>query len=192
MGPYHIVCRIIMCVIVIQVLLKTFFFLRVFPVLTPVIVMLKTVIYDLRIFMLFYTILIGGFCNVFAVLGLGNAYPSKKDVSLRYLKARAAGGSSGGGGSAGLSITEVPSELNKAAKEYNALGLHMGEFMWTLRLSIGDGSIIGASKLLGTKTENRIFWLLWILITIITSVIFLNFIVAEASASYTKVTETLE
>ena len=68
----------------------------------------------------------------------------------------------------------------------------MGEFMWTLRLSIGDGSIIGASKLLGTKTENRIFWLLWILITIITSVIFLNFIVAEAGASYTKVTETLE
>ena len=179
-----------MCVIVIQVLLKTFFFLRVFPVLTPVIVMLKTVIYDLRIFMLFYTILIGGFCNVFAVLGLGNAYPSKKDVSLRYLKAKAAGGSSGG--SSGLPNTDIPSELNKAAKEYNALGLHMGEFMWTLRLSIGDGSIIGASKLLGTKTENRIFWLLWILITIITSVIFLNFIVAEASASYSKVTDTLE
>ena len=62
LGPYHILCRIIMCVIVIQVLLKSFFFLRVFPVLTPVIVMLKTVIYDLRIFMLFYIILIGGFC----------------------------------------------------------------------------------------------------------------------------------
>ena len=83
-------------------------------------------------------------------------------------------------------------QINKAAKEYNALGLHMGDFMWTLRLSIGDGSIIGASKLLESKAENRIFWLLWILITIITSVIFLNFIVAEASASYTKVTETLE
>ena len=43
LGPFHIVCRTIMCVIVLQVLLKTFFFLRVFPVLTPVIVMLKTV-----------------------------------------------------------------------------------------------------------------------------------------------------
>jgi hypothetical protein len=30
------------------------------------------------------------------------------------------------------------------------------------------------------------------MVTIITSVIFLNFIVAEASASYVKVTETLE
>lgn len=36
--------------------------------------MLKTVIYDLRIFMLFYTILISIFCLVFAVVGLGNSY----------------------------------------------------------------------------------------------------------------------
>jgi hypothetical protein len=33
---------------------------------------------------------------------------------------------------------------------------------------------------------------MWLLITIVTSIIFLNFIVAEASASYVKVTETLE
>jgi hypothetical protein len=62
LGPFHIVCRVIMLIIVIQVLLKTFFFLRIFPSLTPVIVMLKTVIYDLRIFMLFYLILITLFC----------------------------------------------------------------------------------------------------------------------------------
>jgi hypothetical protein len=33
---------------------------------------------------------------------------------------------------------------------------------------------------------------MWLLITIVTSIIFLNFIVAEASASYVKVTSTLE
>jgi hypothetical protein len=39
--------------------------------------------------------------------------------------------------------------LDGPAKEYNALGLHLGEFMWTLRLSIGDGSAISAcTKLL--------------------------------------------
>ena len=47
-----------MIIIVLQVLIKTFFFLRVFPELTPIIVMLKNVVYDLRIFMLFYAILI--------------------------------------------------------------------------------------------------------------------------------------
>ena len=40
--------------------------------------------------------------------------------------------------------------------------------------------------------ENIIFWLVWLLITIVTAIIFLNFIVAEASASYAKVTDTLE
>ena len=35
------------------------------------------------------------------------------------------------------------------------------------------------------------FWLMWVVAIIITNIIFLNFIVAEVSASYSKVTETL-
>jgi hypothetical protein len=58
--------------IVIQILFKTFFFLRIFPTLAPIVVMLKTVIYDLRIFMFFYMILIGMYCQTFGILGLGN------------------------------------------------------------------------------------------------------------------------
>ena len=58
LGPYHIMCKLLMIVIVLQVIIKTFFFLRIFPQLTPIIVMLKVVFYDLRIFMLFYFILI--------------------------------------------------------------------------------------------------------------------------------------
>lgn len=117
LGPFHIVCRTIMCVIVLQILLKTFFFLRVFPVLTPVIVMLKTVIYDLRIFMLFYTILLALFCQVFAILGLGNAYPNlvnaedlidKEDIrrrlTLRILKPKGGGGGGGGESAGGIDM----------------------------------------------------------------------------------------
>ena len=63
--------------------------------------------------------------------------------------------------------------------------------MWTLRLSMGDSAAIEAAKQLA-KNENILFWIVWLLITIVTAIIFLNFIVAEASASYTKVTETLE
>ena len=62
--------------------------------------------------------------------------------------------------------------------------------MWTLRFSMGDFSGIGASIYLN-KEENYVFWVLWIITVGITCIVFLNFIVAEASASYTNVTETL-
>lgn len=69
--------------------------------------------------------------------------------------------------------------------------MFIGQFLWTLRLSMGDfGSIDFTKKL--TQPENWIFWFIWILTVIITNVVFLNFIVAEASASYTAVTDTLD
>ena len=36
------------------------------------------------------------------------------------------------------------------------------------------------------------FWLIWVLSVTLTSIIFLNFIIAEASASYAKVIDDLE
>ena len=104
--------------------------------------------------MLFYTILLALFCQVFAVLGLGNAYPGlvaekdlieddKRRLLLRILKPKGGGGGGGAGDTDGL---DMDPRLNIAAKEYNALGLHLGEFVWTLRLSIGDGAAIEASK----------------------------------------------
>jgi len=75
--------------------------------------------------------------------------------------------------------------------EYQYLGMFVGQFFSTLRLSIGDfNSIDTASGL--PKYENWIFWVIWLFAVIISNVVFLNFIVAEASASYSKVTETLE
>ena len=58
-------------------------------------------------------------------------------------------------------------------------------------MSIGDNSLIEAAKNL-EQAENIVFWILWLLGVVITSIVFLNFIVAEASGSYAKVTETLE
>ena len=125
------------------------------------------------------------------MLGLGNTYiPKEEDgeapaLLLRMLKAKA---KASGGGSSEDSSAMVGVD---PAKEYRAIGLTIGEILWTLRLSLGDGAAITASKLLDTW-ENDIFWILWIIVTIVTSIIFLNFIVAEASASYVKVTEILE
>jgi hypothetical protein len=63
--------------------------------------------------------------------------------------------------------------------------------MWTLRFSMGDFSGIDASYYLHS-TENVIFWILWIMTVGLTNIVFLNFIVAEASASYSNVVETLD
>jgi len=72
-DPFQLPARILMCIIVGLLIVKTFFFLRIFPTLTPIVVMLTNVIWDLKIFLLFYTILILLFSQLFAVLGLGNA-----------------------------------------------------------------------------------------------------------------------
>jgi hypothetical protein len=191
-----------MILIVIQVLLKTFFFLRIFPTLAPIVVMLKTVIYDLRIFMLFYFVLIFMFCQVFAILGLGNKINldnySDEGSGIGRLLAKKGGG--GGSSKSTVGAQEMNADtgvdqlsgasLDESAKDYNAIGLHFGNFLWTLRVSIGDNSLIEAAKKL-EGPENIIFWLLWILVVVTTCIIFLNFIVAEASGSYAKVTETL-
>ena len=56
---------------------------------------------------------------------------------------------------------------------------------------MGDSAAITASKLLD-EGENDIFWIMWLLTTIVTSIVFLNFIVAEACASSSKVIEILD
>jgi uncharacterized membrane protein YgcG len=82
--------------IVTQVIMKTFFFLRIFPTLAPIVVMLKTVVYDLRIFMLFYMILTIMFGQTFAIIGLGNKYANVLNVVGRSLKKKGGGGGAGG------------------------------------------------------------------------------------------------
>ena len=90
-----------------------------------------------------------------------------------------------------LSAEERITLQRTLAADYKTIGLHAGEFFWTLRMSMGDFSAIGDSKAL-QHAENILFWLLWGLTVCVSCIIFLNFIVAEASASYTKVTETLQ
>lgn len=46
-GPFHISCKILMCIIVMLLIVKTFFFLRIMKTLTPLVVMLTNVFGDL-------------------------------------------------------------------------------------------------------------------------------------------------
>jgi len=57
-------------------------------------------------------------------------------------------------------------------------------------MSLGDFGFDAAMEL--NAAENYIYWVIWVLIILITCIIFLNFIIAEASASYEKVSEFLQ
>lgn len=72
MDPEDIACKILMIFIILLAVIKTFFYLKIFAALSPIVTMLANVIYDLRIFMLFYIILIVLFSLLLGVLGLGN------------------------------------------------------------------------------------------------------------------------
>ena len=74
--------------------------------------------------------------------------------------------------------------------EYEVVGLFIGNIIQTLRMSLGDFGFDAAMEL--NAAENYIYWVIWVLIILITCIIFLNFIIAEASASYEKVSEFLQ
>ena len=56
---------------------------------------------------------------------------------------------------------------------------------------MGDFAIIDTADYL-SETDNYMFWFIWLITVILTAVVFLNFIVAEASNSYTEVSEQLD
>uniref|UniRef100_A0A7S3FXQ9 Ion transport domain-containing protein n=1 Tax=Strombidium rassoulzadegani TaxID=1082188 RepID=A0A7S3FXQ9_9SPIT len=66
----------------------------------------------------------------------------------------------------------------------------LGYLFTTLRLSLGDYDFSASNYL--TVEENHLYWILWFLVLVITNIIFLNFIIAEASASYESVKSRLD
>ena len=69
--------------------------------------------------------------------------------------------------------------------------MFIGQFFWTFRVSLGDFDLFsGISEF--PDYLAWFFWFVWLLAVIISNIIFLNFIIAEASASYSHVAEQLE
>jgi hypothetical protein len=67
--PAHLSCTISMSLVLLLALMKSLFFLRIFDNLSYLVTMIRSVIYDLRIFLIFYIILISMFSLVMGVLG---------------------------------------------------------------------------------------------------------------------------
>ena len=75
------------------------------------------------------------------------------------------------------------------AAEYHNVPPFMGNILTTLRLALGDfdfGVLDNPDRPLNTK-QHILFWLVWCLMVCLSSLIFLNFIIAEVSNSYGKV-----
>lgn len=66
----------------------------------------------------------------------------------------------------------------------------MGNWFHVIRMSIGDNDFDASADL--SRENNIVFWILWVLILYITCIIFLNFIIAEACASYERVSVNIE
>jgi hypothetical protein len=137
--------------------------------MTHIVVLVWHVIMDLRVFLFSYFLFIFIISQLYAVLGLGNEYEVDIDES-EYLE---------------------PTDDDPERHIYFAIGLHAGCFLWTLRLSMGDFSIIKpVSKL--SYSENILFWLVYVLTLYVSCIFFLNFIVVEANATYQRVLNHLE
>jgi len=107
--------QFLMITVIFIMLLKTFFFLRIFEDLSFLVKMLSQVIYDLKSFMIFFIVICYMFSMLLAIIDLDN-FEFSEIESTRASKAKGT----------------YPS------MEYKYLGKFLGHFCTVIRLSIGD------------------------------------------------------
>jgi hypothetical protein len=147
-------------------LLKTFFYLRIFISMSFLVSMLKQVFLDLRPFLTMLVIIYLMFSLIFGVLDWGQ-YEYDNTEAVR-----------------GIQYTSTGPD-----KEYMLLHKVLARMIYLLRTSIGDNNFDASTYL--PVFQNALFFVFFVIATIITQIIFLNFIIAEVSNSYTIVKETL-
>lgn len=74
-------------------------------------------------------------------------------------------------------------------KEYLLMHKLFARVMFVMRISIGDFNFDATTYM--SQFDNTFFWFIFLIICVMTCIIFMNFIIAEVSASYQKVKDTL-
>lgn len=126
-GVMHLIDKTVMIMVILLAIVKTFFYLRVFESLSYIVTMLKNVIYDLRVFLIFYFMVIFLFGLIFSVLGVGNMNAPGDYKELRDDPPD--------------TYYDIPYE------EYDQVGMFVGNIIYVMRASIGDFDF-GASEFL--------------------------------------------
>jgi len=167
-DPFQILSKVVMIFVILQSIVRTFKCMRIIELYSPIVTMLQAVFYDLRIFLLFYGILVGKFSLLFSILGC--AIPNY-EINPVYTLAKA---------------QALAEDGDYYGQEYMDMHLLMARLIDTLKVSLGDLGLIGTSMDLGLE-DNILFFICLMLVIVVTFIIFLNFIIAEASASYETV-----
>ena len=172
--------QILMIFVTFMLLIKTFFFLRIFDNLTRLVIMIKEVVFQIVEFLIFYFIFIFMFSIIIGIIGVGHYnlendidimvgdYPSFEYDKLKFSTKYA---------DEGRTIIE-----SKDRKPW----AFVANVLFVLRYSLGDYGEFREIEFLNEE-ETWMFWLIWMIIVAMTSIIFLNFIIAEVSDSYEKV-----
>ena len=148
-GTWSLQSKVVIILVIFATMFRTFESLRVIQSYSYIVTMIREVMYDLRVFLTFYVILILSCTMVLDVIGR----------------------------------TQAP--------EYSTIGPLFGNLFSMLRLSLGDFefSQIDTNPLI---TMHTVFWIVWVLMVAFSSLIFLNFIIAEVSNSYARCREAIE
>jgi hypothetical protein len=78
---------------------------------------------------------------------------------------------------------------NKESKNYIYIMHYIGNFIDALRCSIGNFEVIG--RVQRNLETSVLFWCCWAVIVVIQVIICLNFIIADTTASYNKISKRL-
>lgn len=171
LDPQHIFCKIVIIIVLLMAIVKTFFYLRVFPTISYIVILLQDVVIGLKAFIIFYLMLIFLLGLIFSVLGLGN-----KNIP----------------GDLKDFVESRPDDwqVDMPNEEYNVIGPFLGSIIFVMRCSVGDFDFDATTYL--TEAENVIFWLVFVTIFFLNCIVFLNFIISEIGATYEKTREKLE
>jgi len=83
-------------------------------------------------------------------------------------------------------------QKNNEAGEYDKIGFFTGGILTTLRLSLGDFDFNFIEKNELDNNTHILFWILWFMMVVFSSLIFLNFIIAEVCNSYAEVRSNID
>ena len=109
-----------MIFVTIFLLIKTFFYLRIFPQLNELVIMIQRVMFDLSTFVMFFMMLLI-FCSlILSIIGFGNFDHTEDETVLAALEKRDEGSSSWPG------------------SEYRKIPFWLHNILTILRFSLGD------------------------------------------------------
>ena len=177
-NPFFLANKALLVSVIIYQIGKTMFFLRIFDTLSYLVTMIYTVLYDLRIFMIFYMILIFFFSLIMCVLSMCNyKIPGKFQDEYNLYK----------------DMTEMElaqKNIHLTYQEYKVIGPMWGNMFNMIRLSLGDFDFDASVYL--SPTENFLFFIVWLCAVFMLCIIMLNFVIAETSNSYASIVNNLK